>query len=59
VVHFEPSKLKGEDRGYRETATYGTDKARDSNKERGVHTGLPENVKPNPLSEDGADDPCA
>lgn len=48
LVHAEPGKLAKEDRGYRETKTYGTDANQDA---RGVHTGLPGLVKPHPESE--------
>ena len=37
-VHIERSRLDTEDRGYRETAVYGKDKA----PERGVFTGVPD-----------------
>lgn len=58
MVHLEPSKLAGEDRGYRETKTYGAD-SKTNTDDRGVHTGLPGQVKPHPLSESGEDDPHA
>ncbi len=66
LVHAEPAKLHREDRGYRETATYGTDRAGTADgtrDDRGVHTGVPGipdgGVAPHPESEDGEDDPCA
>lgn len=67
-VHAEPGKLKREDRGYRETKTYGADgkDQRDtdtSNRDaRGVHTGLPgfdRPMTPNPMSDRGDNDPLA
>ncbi len=62
LVHAEPTKLKGEDRGYRETKTYGTDQVKPKGGEdsRGVHTGVPllGAVTPHPMSESGDDDPC-
>lgn len=62
-VHLEPAKLHREDRGYRETAVYGTDRAGGENRDtRGVHTGVPGlpdgPLTPHPESEDGGEDPC-
>ena len=51
-VHLEPGRLQSEDRGYRSTSVYGTDKSGNQD-ERGVFIG----VEPNPLSESGDDDP--
>ncbi|MCB0355265.1 MAG: hypothetical protein KDD64_17155 [Bdellovibrionales bacterium] len=45
VVHLEPAKLSSEDRGYRETKVYGTDKAPNQDG-RGVHTGRPDDLPP-------------
>ncbi len=61
AVHIEPPKLKREDRGYRETATYGTDRAKETGQtDRGVHVGVPtQALTPHPESERGEDDPCA
>jgi hypothetical protein len=42
-VHVEPSKLAREDRGYRETKTYSTDK-KARNVDRGVYVGTPDDV---------------
>lgn len=54
LVHVEPSKLKREDRGYRETKTYGSDRPASNTDSRGVHTGVPgaeRPVRPHPESE--------
>jgi len=53
MVHVEPPKLAREDRGYRETKTYGTDRERGNTDARGVHTGLPDANRDDALEADG------
>lgn len=47
-VHTEPKRLASEDRGYRESKTYGED-AEGRNRDRGVWIGTPEDV-PDPCN---------
>jgi len=44
AVHVEGQRLESEDRGYRETKTYGSDKGKSetANTDRGVHIGTPD-----------------